>query len=100
MDLDTFDAEVRKIYELLHGRDAKDFPALAKCSAYQELFASAQENEPEDFIEFLTLFEVLGWYLTGGESKKARFAGKTMEELPRLVLRELIGGYRGGYFVG
>lgn len=53
MDLDKFDAEVREIYNLLHGRKQEDFPAITKYRYYKALFNSAQENGPEDFIEFL-----------------------------------------------
>ncbi len=89
MNLDTFDAEVRRIYELLHGRDIRDFPVIGECGAYQELFDSAQENGPADFIEFLADFESIGYFLLGGENSRARFAGREMEELPGLVLKEL-----------
>ncbi len=92
LDLNSFDAEVRKIYELLHGRNKKDFPAVAHCSAYQELFYSAQENGPEDFIEFLSDFECLAYELLGGRVENARFAGKEMEDLPKLVLNDFLTG--------
>ena len=49
MDLDKFDAEVREIYNLLHGRKQEDFPAITKYRYYKALFNSAQENGPEDF---------------------------------------------------
>ena len=92
MDLDKFDAEVREIYNLLHGRKQEDFPAITKYRYYKALFNSAQENGPEDFIEFLSDFECLAYELLGGRDEKARFAGKEMEELPNLILNDLITG--------
>ena len=89
MDLDKFDAEVREIYDLLHGRKQEEFPAIAGSSHYKALFDSAQENGPEDFIEFLSDFECLAYELLGGRDEKAPFVGKEMEELPKLVLQEL-----------
>lgn len=92
MDLDKFDAEVLEIYELLHGHKQEEFSVIAKYCYYKALFNSAQENGPEDFIEFLSDFECLAYELLGGRDEKARFAGKEMEELPKLVLNDLITG--------
>ena len=92
MDLDKFDAEVREIYDLLHGRKQEEFPSIAGSGHYKALFNSAQENGPEDFIEFLSDFECLAYELLGGRNEKARFAGRTMEELPKLVLHDLTQG--------
>jgi len=89
MSLEQFDKQVYELYELLHKGDAVDFPGLRKSAAYQDLFQVAQDTEPEDFVEFLTLFEYLAFHLAGGEDDKARFFGKSMEELPDLILQDM-----------
>jgi hypothetical protein len=89
MSLEQFDKQVYELYELLHKGQAADLPGLGKSAAYQELFQAAQDTEPEDFGEFLGLFEYLAFYLAGGEDDKARFLGKSMEELPDFILQDM-----------
>ena len=89
MSLKHFDEQIYELYELLRKGQVADFPGLGKSAAYQELFQAAQDNEPEDFVEFLTLFEYIAFYLAGGEDDKARFFGKAIEDLPNLILQDL-----------
>ena len=90
LPMDEFDQQVYEIYQKLRQNKAEDFPGIAKHPFYRELFDAAQDTESEDFIEFLSLFEVLGYYLTGGEDKNAPFFGRTMEDLPDLVLQDMV----------
>ncbi len=91
MNLEKFDDDVFRIYEIFRSKNESYFPGIVKHPFYRKLFDAAQDTEPDDFIEFLSLFEELGYYLTGGEDKNVPFFGRKLEELPDLVLQDMTG---------
>ena len=96
MSIEKFDEDMEKLYHLLRDLPKEKLPGLGSCPEYQELYDSAQENEPDEYIWFAGKFDIVAHYLAGSEDSKARFAGCNIDDIPELIMTEILMGNDAG----
>lgn len=95
MSIEVFDEMAEKPYRLLRETPKDKLPGLDNCPEYQELYDSARENEPEDYIWFTETMDLVAHILSGAEDGRGRFAPLSdMSDMPRLILEEILKGKR------
>ena len=94
MNMKNFDYNVWKLYLMLRETPKDKLPGLGNCPEYQELYASARENDPGEYIWFTETFDVVAYLLAGGEDSQARFVDYDMDDIPGLVMEEILTGKR------
>ncbi len=92
MSVEKFDADMEKLYYLLRDTPKAKLPGLGNCPEYQELYDSALENGPDEYIWFTEKADIVVYYLAGSEDSNARFAGCNIDDIPGLIMEEILTG--------
>ena len=96
MSIEKFDEDMEKLYYLLRDTPKAKLPGLGNCPEYQELYDSALENGPDEYIWFTEKADIVVYYLAGSEDSKARFAGCNIDDIPELIMTEILMGNDAG----
>ena len=95
MSMEVFDENARKLYRLLRETPREKLPGLGNCPEYQELYDSALENDPDDYIEFTETMDSVSYFLAVSEEGQGRFPSMSdVDDMPRLVMEEILTGNR------
>lgn len=95
MSVEVFDKTSENLYRLLRETSKDKLPGLENCQEYRELYISACENGPDDYIWFTETMDLAAHILSGTEDGRGRFAPMSdMNEMPRLIMEEILTGKR------
>ena len=90
MSVEKFDEDMEKLYYLLRDTPKAKLVGLGNCPEYQELYDSALENGPDEYIWFTEKADIVVYYMAGSEDSNARFAGRNIDDIPGLKMKEIL----------